>query len=173
IGDINFCVTMFLDMGIQHELRERTMQACDAAFHDIKTRTTELGSRGKIQQPQRFSNTDMVLDSKVKRSRCSPAPYLAIVRITFSFRNTVMRQIGCDQQNLLQLSLNGLELIFGLLELITELRNFSHDRAHIFTFLFGDADLFGSRITFRLESLRMCLYGFALRFQRIELRNRE
>ncbi len=99
---------MLPGLHVQHELRERPVQAGDAALHDGEARAGELDAQIEIQ-PERRADIDMVAHREFQAARRAPGPQHDVAVLVRTHRHAGMRQIGYGEQQRLQLGLDLLQ----------------------------------------------------------------
>ena len=150
-------------LGIEHELRQGTVQARDSALHHCEARPGKLYTHVEIE-PQRLTQIDMVLGSKIESLRRTPATHLYIARFIRTYRNAHVRQVRDSHQHGLQFGLNLLQAIRGAIQLVLDrtdlglrsLGGFSLPLAH------EHANLLRQLVALGLQLLRSRLNGLAL-----------
>ena len=112
IGHIALGVAMLASLQVEHELRQRPVQARDLVLHDRETRTGDLRASVEVQ-PQRRAHVHMVLHLEVELARPfaigTPCAHLDVGRLVGPHRDTLVRQVGHCRQHGCQLSLNLLQ----------------------------------------------------------------
>ena len=96
---------VLLDMGVEHELRQRPMQPDHRAAHHHEARARELCGGGEIEPGHGARDLEMLLRREVEAARLAPALDLDIVGLVGAVRHVVERQVGQGQQHLLHLRL--------------------------------------------------------------------
>ena len=79
-------------MGIEHELRQCTMQSRDAALHYRKARASQFGGDIEIQSKW-GADIDMVLDFEIKTARGPDLAHLDIGSLIRSHCDRLVRQV--------------------------------------------------------------------------------
>ncbi|MNT74261.1 hypothetical protein D3C72_2130680 [compost metagenome] len=74
---------MLVHVRVEHELRQRAVQAGDAALHDGEARTGQLGGHFEVET-QRGAHVDVILDFKVKRARRADLAHFHVARFVFA-----------------------------------------------------------------------------------------
>ena len=169
IGHIALGVAMLLRLHVQHELRQRPVQARQRPLHDREARARELDAHVKVQA-QRRADIDMVLGLKGKNGRRAPAAHLDVVGFAGAHGHAFVWQVGHRQQQALQLGLDLLQARSGLLQL-------GFGRCHLGLGGLGTvlvalahqhADLLGQLVALRLQFFGAGLQRLAFGFQRLE-----
>ena len=165
---------MLLRLHIEHELRQRAMQAGDGPAHDGKARAGDFGARIKIQ-PQRRAQIDMVFGLKAQWLRVAPqaalrrpAAQLDVGAFVRPHGHAGMRQIGHAGQNGFNLGLQGFEAHFGGLQLLLDVAHLRHHGIcpRMVALAFERADLLAQAVALGLQIFGAGLQGFALGFKR-------
>ena len=132
---------------VQHELRQRSMQTGDLAFHHGKARAGQLRTAFKIQA-QRLAQINMVFDFKVKFARRADFADFDVFSFIFTGRYAFVRQVRDGQQPSVQFFLNGIQISGSLLQIHFDLSNLIHCSLSLFVFAlaFQRADLFGNTV---------------------------
>ena len=169
VGRVMLGVAVFQRVRIEHELRQRAVQAGDLTFHDGKARAGEFRAAFEIQA-QRFAQIDMVFDFKVKFARGADFADFDVFSFVFTNRHAFVRQVGNAQQPCVQFFLNSIQIGGGLLQIGFDLGDLIHGclRLFVFALSFQCADLFGNAVARGLQFFGFHLDGFALLFQGIE-----
>ena len=186
-GDSTYCVAVTFNapdsldeirllagLHVQHELRQRPVQARQRAFHDGKARASEFGAQLKVQ-PQRLADIHMVFGFKSQGCRGAaqasfraPFTHLDIACFTNAQRHAVMRQIGNGQQQSLQVELNLVQTGAAGFQLGLKRTDLRHHRSGVFAFGLKLADLFGQRVALVLQLFSAGLDGLAFSLQRLK-----
>jgi hypothetical protein len=174
VGDIDLGVAVLPRVHVEHELRQRAVQARDAAFHHREARAGELGGRLEIQAERR-TDVDVVLRRKIELARRSPAARFDVLRRGAADRHALMRDIGNQRHELAQLRLQRLVLALQRLELLADLRGLRHQGRGLRVVLLRLRlpDLLGERVPLRLQLLGGGLDAFARILERPEARDVE
>ena len=163
VRHVHFGVAVFADMGVQHELRQRAVQAGHLPLEHGKTAAGQLGGSVKVQA-QRGTQIDMVFHRKIKRTRRTDAAHFHVVAFIAAHRHRFVRQVGNGHQQRRQTVLQQRQRGFVGFQFIGQTGHFGHDRRGVFAFALGFAYLLGQRIAPCLQVLRAGLQRFALVF---------
>ncbi len=160
---------------VEHELRDRTVQARDSALHHHETRPGELRRGIEIEAAEPGADVDMVPGLEAELARLAPAALLDGVLGPASDRDARVRQVRDQGDELAQLLLHGGVVRFHLLQLLPELGALAHQRGRLRLVLLRLrlADLLGERVALRLQLLGRGLDLPALLLERPEAGNVE
>ena len=70
---------MLLRVHVEHELRDRAMQARELSFHHHKARAGDLGRSVEIEHAEIRAQIDVVLHRKIELARFTYAPHLDVI----------------------------------------------------------------------------------------------
>ncbi|MOA08529.1 hypothetical protein D3C78_1283030 [compost metagenome] len=160
---------------VQHELRQRAVQAGNGAAHEREARARQLGGHVEIQA-QRFADGDVVARLERKRGRVAvstrftrqPAADLDVVVSGFAQGHTGVRQVRHRHQQVVKRRLQGGQLFFQLLQANRHRLRFRHDGAGVFALGLELTDLLGQRVAAGLQGLGFGLDGLAAGLQVVE-----
>ena len=142
IRHIHFGVAVLVGMRVEHELRERAVQPRQPALQQREARAADLHGGVEIQS-QPFADADVVLHLEIEFRNIADLAHFQIVRLGLAHRHAVMRGIGDHRKKGIQLVLYFTQTRLELLELVTEVRHFRHDRRGVLAFRLGLPDQFG------------------------------
>ncbi len=60
VRHVRFCIPVLLGLHIEHQLRQRAMQASKRSFENHKSRSGQFDSRFKIERVELFSNLNVI-----------------------------------------------------------------------------------------------------------------
>ena len=153
---------------VEHEVRERTMQAGEIAAQEREARTGHLGRGGEIEQAERLAEIDVILDRELERARGAPATQLHVVLGRAAHGRAGMRKIGQVEHEVAQRSLHPRKLRFERLELVAQSRHFGQGSGCVLAAPFRRADLLAGDVALLLQLLGACLDVLARRLERFE-----
>ena len=159
-------------MRVEHELRERTVEAGDLTAHKDKARTRELRGRIKVH-PEGTAHVDVVLDREVEFTGRAPAADFDVFRFVLADRHGFVREVRDAKEKVVQLRADFFEFLFENRELFRDGRGAGHDFGGVFTGALGLADLLREGVAFRLQFFGLRLNVLAARFQVVEFGFRE
>ncbi len=160
-------IAVLAGVRIQHELRQRPMQARDTALHHGEARTGQLGRNVEFQ-PQRGADIDMVLGLEIEAARRADLAHFNVRRLIVADRHRFVRQVRQRQHEIAERGLHLVQLLRRCLQLIADAAHFGHHRRGILALALQHADLFGQAVAPPLQFFGAGLDLLALRFQRIE-----
>ena len=94
IRHINFGITMFSRMGIQHELDQCALHTGQRPLHRRKARSGDLCSGIEIKHAECLAEVHVIPGLEIKSPRLPPGLHLCIVGFVNARRNIVMQHIG-------------------------------------------------------------------------------
>ena len=162
---------MFIDVQVQHELPQRPVQPGDRTAHQRKARTRQLRRRFKIQIAMLLTQGDVILNRKIELARRPPAANLDVVILILADRYPLIRQVGHAQHQRIQFSLNGFQLLLGVIQFASHALHIGKQRLNVFTLGLGMADGFGAAVALSLQRFCTRLHTLAPGFKLFELRD--
>ena len=165
---VGFEVAVLLDMQVQHELRQRPMQARQLATQHGEARTAELGAGVAIEPAVACAELDVILDRELEGAWRAPAMNFRVLGFVRTRRHRLMRNVGNAQREIGDLGLDLLQAQLGLFQLLPETRDFRHQRGRVLALGLGHADGLGARIAQVLQVLGAGLDLLAFGFKTLE-----
>ncbi len=104
---IDLGVTVVLDMAMEHEGNQGSLQLGPGPFEQIESGAAQLGSPGEIDDVQRFAQVPVSLGLEVEAAGLSPGPRCHVVFRGLADRNAGVRDIGNPEESVLELLLDG------------------------------------------------------------------
>ena len=160
---------MLARVHVEHELGKRTVQARERPGHERKARAADFGGGGEIEHPQPFADVHMVFHRKIELPRRAVAAHLGVVFRRLTQGNARVREVGYQQQKILQLRLDLEQLSFNRLQFDVGLACLAHQDRNIFALAFGLADALGQTVARGLELLGARLHRLSLLLQNLKL----
>ena len=166
---IDLLVAVLPGVYIQHELGQGTLQARNLAVQDDKSGTGQFRRGFKVHAPVQSTQIDVVLGHEVEVPGISPAVDFDIVSVTVSRRDRLVGQVRNGQQFLVQLLLDGIQLLLALRQLRAHIVDVIQQRLDILPCTLGLADHLRSGVTLRQHFFSTCLDFFAGTFQGLDV----
>lgn len=104
---------MLTGVQIDHELRQGAMQAGDRPTHQGEAGAGQLGGGLEIQPTVLLAQGDMILHREVEGLRRAPAANLDVLFLVRTDRHGLVRQVGDAQHQLVQLTLDAVQLLLA------------------------------------------------------------
>ncbi len=158
---------MFGGVGVEHELRQRAVQAGDAALHDGKARAGQLGGDVEVQAERR-ADIDVVLDLEIEAARRADLAHFDVAGFVGADRHGFMRQVGNGAHEFGHLRLHFVQARGRGLQFVADAADFGHHGGGVLALALEDADLLGQGVALALQFLGAGLDLLALGFQGIE-----
>ena len=95
---IHLCVTVLVNLQVEHELDQHTMQLRQRTAHYRKSRTGHPGCGFHIQQAKSRADIDVIACFEGKLRWVAPTPDFHVARLVRSVRHGVVQQIGQPEQ---------------------------------------------------------------------------
>ncbi len=171
VGGIGLFVAMLTGVQIDHELRQGAMQAGDRPTHQGEAGAGQFGGGLEIQPTVLLAQGDMILHREVEGLRRAPAANLDVLFLVRTDRHGLVRQVGDAQHQLVQLTLDAVQLLLAGFEFAAHAIHIGEQRGDVLTALLGLADGLGTRIALGLELFGAGLHGLALGLQRFDARH--
>jgi hypothetical protein len=111
-------VAVLLRVRVEHQLRERAMQAGEIATQEREPRPGQLGRRREIDHAERFAKIGVILGLEIERARRATAAHFDVVVGGPAFRRRWMSDVRQFEQEIAQLRLHALELALEVLQLV-------------------------------------------------------
>ena len=137
----DLCVSVLLRMQVEHEVDDRSLQACSQSLVDRESGAGDLGGSLEIEDVQILSDIPVGLLFKIKYTRFAPFPEFHVVAVVEAFLHVLVRGVRHFQQRFLQPCLRLADLSVQFLDLVAELFHFGHERRSILTVLLQNRDL--------------------------------
>ena len=113
IWGVGLFVAVLFTVGVEHKLRQCTMQACHLARHGNKARTG-YGCAGIKAHAQWFTQVDVVFGFKAELGGFAPYRHFDVVVFIVAMRHGILRHIGNRHQKLTQCNLGRFCCGFGI-----------------------------------------------------------
>jgi hypothetical protein len=94
---------MLASMQIEHEVDERSRQACSRPAQQRKPRAGELHRPLEIDDPERWPQIPMRLQTEIELARLAVPPHLDVVGFAVAHGHARVGQVRQDQQRLVAL----------------------------------------------------------------------
>ena len=166
VGHIHLLVAVFLRVYVEHELRQRPVQARHRARHHDEARTGNFDGGFGVQR--RAGEVHMVLGLEAERRPFAPGAKLHVVRFVRPERHRGVRQVGHRGEEGVELPLQGLEALPGRLQALSQIAHFGHQRRDVRAIRLGAADGLRAGVAFPLQRFGLFLQAAPLGFQRGE-----
>ena len=165
---VAFDVAVLAGVQVEHELRQRAVQARDAAAQHGEARAGQFRTSLAVEPTVARAQFHVVAHRKIERARRAPAVLLDVTRLVRALGHIGSRQIGDAERDFRHLCLDvGQPLLVGL-EAIAQAGHLGHQRRGVLAFRLGLPDGLGTRIAQVLQLLCPSLHLLALGFERGE-----
>ena len=161
-------VTVLLGVRIEHELGKRAMQAGEAALEQRETGTGDLGSSGKIELAELFTDVGVILDRKIEDARRTPALDLDIAALVAADRHRFVGNVRQGRQDTVEAFQQLAQACLGSLQLVADRADLRHHAGSIAALALDHADLLGEAVAHGLQILGAGLQRLAFGFERLE-----
>ena len=161
---------MLQGVQVQHELRQRAVQAGNLTLHHHKTGTGELDAVLEVHALGRFTQIDVIAHWEAELARGAPAAYFHVVVLVAAHRGGVARQVGDGVGDGLDVGQQCLELDLAGLQLVVDLGHLGLERSHIFAATGSLTDGLGAGVALGLQLLGTGLQILAFLFQSVDSR---
>ena len=141
VRHVDLGVAVLLRVHVEHELRERAMQARDAFLQHRKTRAGQFRRSVEIELAEAGAQIDVVLHRKIKRARRADAPHFDVVIRRFAGRHARVRQVGDDGKKRVEFRLHRGEVLLERFQFVRLRIDFRHQRGRILALGFRLPDL--------------------------------
>src|SRR5262249_5322257 len=175
IGRVYLRIAVLLGVHIEHELRDRAVQAREPPLHQRESRAGDLGGRVEVELLQPSAEIRVAFRLKGELPRRADSSNLGVFLRRFPKRYIGIRNVGDLQKKILQLRLNDFELPLQFLQLPSEFLHLLHDlRGELLIPLrLRLSDLLRLGVALRLVILGLGLNVFSLRLEFLECRRVE
>ncbi len=173
VGRVALDVAVLARLDVEHELRERAVQAREPAAQEREARARELRGRLEVEQAEALAEVRVILHREVERARRPPAADLDVVVGRPADWRRRVREVRQPEQEVAQLRLHAVELGLERLQRVAEPRDLGEQRRGVRALALGDADLLRQRVAPALQVLRARLDVLALALERLERRGVE
>jgi len=110
IGDVDLGIAVLAHVQVEHELRERAMQARERAVHHGEACARDAPGGLEVEPAARRAEGDVVLRLEVERARCSDASHLDVRGLVAPLGDGRMQQVRYSEQQRVHLTLHGRQL---------------------------------------------------------------
>jgi hypothetical protein len=174
IGRVALGVAVLLRLHVQHELRQRPVQACDRAAHEGEARARQLHAGVEVQADG-LAQVHMVAGRKAQRRRAAaqatgraPLADLHIARLVGAHRHALVGQVGHAQQQGAKFALDDFQPRGGAIELGLDRGHLGHHGVHALALGLEATDLLAQAVALALQVFGAGLQRLALVLQRRE-----
>lgn len=122
---VRLAVAVLQRVRVDHELRERAVQACNRAAQHREACAGELRAGFEIETERR-ADVDVILHREVELARRAPAAHLDVVGFVFADRHAFVRDVRHAQHQVGQARLDLAELGLRRLHLVADAADFGH-----------------------------------------------
>ena len=168
VRHVDLGIPVLLSVRVEHELRERAMQARQRAFHHDEAGAGKLRRRLEVEHAETRTDVDMILRREIEFARLTPAAILRVLFRRAPSRNRFVREIGNDANEFVELALNLRELFFGRLEGRLEPFRFLHPFRYVLFLRLGLPDLLCKPVAIRLRAFHGLLQLLATSVESLE-----
>jgi len=166
VGNVDLGVAVLLGLRGEHELRERAVQAREAALHHREARPGELGPRVEIEAEGR-AHVDMVLQPQSRICAALPQRRTSTLSsLDFPSGTSGRGMLGMTRRNAFRFSCSAASGRLVALQLFAETRDFRQHRGGVLALSLEHADLLRERVALRLQLLGARLHLPALVLER-------
>ena len=160
-------IAVLFRVRVEHVLRQRAVQAGDAALHDGEARAGQLGGDFEVE-PEFGADVDVILDFKIEGWRRADLAHFDVAALVDADRHRRVRQVRhrCHEGGQLGLHFRQRRLV-GL-ELVAQASHFGHHGGGVFAFALEHADLLGQRVALALQVFGAGLDRLAFGFEGVE-----
>src|SRR3546814_3191045 len=168
---VGFLVAVLADMQVEHELRQRAVQARELAAQHGEARAGQLRPGVAVEPAVAGAELDVVEHLEVEAARRAPARLLDVLRLVLAGRHRVVGQVGDAQDDRVEFRADAVELGLRRLEPVAEAGHPGPQRRGLLALRVGLADRLPARVAHVLQLLRTHLDALARRFQPLHRRD--
>ena len=165
IRNVGLAVAVLLRLHVEHQLRERALQARERAAQHDEARAGKLRGGVEVHEAELLAQRDVIERREVELRRRAPAPQLDVVARVPARRHGLVQHVRQTREEIVELRGRRGQLRLGCRQRVTELADVALQRLDVAARGFRAADVLGALVARLAQALDLNLDLLALRLE--------